>query len=961
VGRAARIAVRDFVAILAIVVAVMAVIAASATADTGDIIEGPANGQPESPSNGWQAGVCTTDSPQCSVETPSQFYTPAAGHPGIGFTQFIVKHTNGLLGTQYPAGKVKDIRVDLPVGLSVNPSATPQCELATFEAGSCPANTIVGTSALTLSAAGIVLQPIENLTRIPVYNLVPEDGHPALFGFTAAGQHVYLKADIEWAGDYHEGFTIAVPEPPLGELLKNRLTFNGRAGDGTFLTNPSTCLDPAAPGNQGIYSTMLRADSVAQPNPSFPAGSSFFESPLPTGVKPTGCASVPFDPSVTVEGNGVATDSPAGPTVTLSVPFKREAEAINDSTVRDASVALPVGTGLNPAAAPKLGFCSDEQFGKGTTRPIACPANSRIGAAAIEAPQLPVPLTGSVYLGTQLNREPESGGEYRVFLDAASSRYGVDVRLVGNVVANKTTGALVAVFKELPQVSFTAVKITFDPGLGALSSPPICTSSAASTVTPYSGTAPRSPVGTLTLTQAPGGGPCAKSMGERPFAPSVAAASASAKAGAATPFALQIGRTDGQQELKGFDLTLPPGATAKIAGVPYCEPSEFERANGMSGIEEQKGWSCPGRSEIGVATVLAGTGSTPLKIEGKAFLSGPYMGAPLSAVVITPAVAGPFDLGNVVVRAPIDLNPETGQIETSADLPDVFGGAKLDIRSIQINLNAKEFTLNGTNCNQNATVGQIAGGGSDPTNSSAWSHVNVSVPFQNQGCDALDFSPHLKLRLFGQTRRAGHPKLQATLTTTEGQANLASASVALPRAIFLDQASLGTVCTRPQFAAGQCPAKSVYGFARAWSPLVAKPLEGPVYLRSSNNTLPDMVADLKGQVDIVLDGRIDSFKGGIRTTFGGIPDLPVSKFEITVPGGKHGLLQASTNLCKKPVKGIIGLVGQNGKQVNSNVRIQRTCKRKPGKHRKHGAKKHAKGKKHPKGKKPGKGKKHAKG
>jgi hypothetical protein len=951
VGRTARNAVANFVAIFAVVAAVMALVASAASADTGDIIEGPANGLPGDPSNGWQAGVCTSDSPQCSVETPSQFYTPAAGHPGIGFTQFIVKHTNGLLGTQFPVGKPKDIRVDLPVGLSVNPSATPQCALATFEAGSCPGNTVVGTSALTLSAAGLVLQPIEGVTRIPVYNLVPEAGHPALFGFTAAGQRVYLKADIDWAGDYHEGFTIAVPEPPLGELLKNRLTFNGRAGDGTFLTNPSTCLDSSAPGNGGIYSTLLRADSVSQPNPSFPAGSSYFESPLPSGVMPTGCASVPFDPSVTVDGNGVATDSPAGPTVTLSIPFKREAEAINDSTVREASVALPVGTGLNPSAAPKLGFCTDEQFGKGTTRPIACPANSRIGTAAIEAPQLPAgSLTGAVYLGSQLNREPESGGEYRVFVDAASSRYGVDVRLVGSVIANKSTGALVAVFKELPQVSFTAVRIAFDPGLGALSSPPICASSAASTVTPYSGTAPRAPVGTLTLTQAPGGGPCAKSMGERPFAPSVSAAPASAKAGAFTSFQLQIGRTDGQQELKGFDLTLPPGATAKIAGVPYCEPGEFERANGMSGAAEQKAWSCSGRSEIGVATILAGTGASPLKIEGKAFLSGPYMGAPLSAVVITPALAGPFDLGNVVVRAPLDLDPETGQIETSAQVPDVFGGAKLDIRQIQVNLNAKEFTLNGTSCNKSTTVGQVAGGGSDPTNPAAWSHVNVSVPFQNEGCDALDFGPHLKLRLSGQTRRAGHPKLQATLTTTEGQSNLALASVALPHAIFLDQASLGTVCTRPQFAAGQCPAKSVYGYARAYSPLVSKPLEGPVYLRSSNNTLPDMVADLKGQVDIVLDGRIDTFKGGIRTTFAGIPDLPVSKFEITVPGGKHGLLQASTNLCKKPVKGVIGLQGQNGKQLTQHVRIQRSCKRKAHKkHRSHHGKKHGKGKKQSRG------------
>jgi len=218
----------------------------------------------------------------------------------------------------------------------------------------------------------------------------------------------------------------------------------------------------------------------------------------------------------------------------------------------------------------------------------------------------------------------------------------------------------------------------------------------------------------------------------------------------------------------------------------------------------------------------------------------------------------------------------------------------------------------------------------------------VNVPFQGEGCEALDFKPGLKVRLFGQTKRAKHPKLKATLTTTEGQANTALASVALPHAIFLDQASLGTVCTRPQFAAGQCPAKSRYGFARAWTPLLSHPVEGPVYLRSSNNTLPDMVADLKGQVSIVLDGRIDSFKGGIRTTFAGIPDLPVSKFVITLPGGKHGLLQASTNLCAKPVKGIIRLEGQNGKKFTRHPRIQTPCK---GKHPKKHHKKNKQGKK----------------
>jgi hypothetical protein len=439
-------------------------------------------------------------------------------------------------------------------------------------------------------------------------------------------------------------------------------------------------------------------------------------------------------------------------------------------------------------------------------------------------------------------------------------------------------------------------------------------------------------------------------MAERPFKPGFTAKPGTPKVATYTPYTLTITRNEGQQEIKGFNITLPPGATAKLAGIPYCQPKEYEAALRKSGAEQEKASACSSKSEIGVATIQAGTGATPLSITGKVYLSGPYKGAPLSVVVITPAVAGPFDLGNVVVRAPLDLNPETGQASTSAEIPDVFGGVKLDIRSIAVNLNKKEFTLNGTGCDASATTGTVSGGGADPTNSAAWSAVAVSSPFQSEGCKELAFKPNLKLRLFGQTHRAQHPKLRATLITKPGQANTALASVALPHAIFLDQSSLGTVCTRPQFAAEQCPKKSIYGYAKAWSPLLADPLQGKVVLRSSNNTLPDMVAHLTGQVDVDLDGRIDSFKGGIRTTFAAIPDLPVSKFMITLPGGKHGLLQASTNLCAKPVRGIIRLKGQNGKKANRHVRIQTPCghKKKGKKSKKHkgsGGKKKSGGKK----------------
>ncbi|HEY3435288.1 MAG TPA: hypothetical protein VGK41_06520, partial [Solirubrobacterales bacterium] len=776
---------------------------------------------------------------------------------------------------------------------------------------------------------------------VPVYNLVPKDGQPARFGFRILGNEVFLEADVDWSGNYHEGFTIAVPKSPIGEILKNRLVFDGRAGNGTFLTLPSTCFDPAQAGFEHVYSTLMRADSVEQPNPSFPDGSSFFESNLPPGIKPTGCDKVPFQPTTAVDPGTQQTDSPSGPTVEVKVPFEESGTAIANSNVKDAVVTLPRGMGLNPAAAPGLQACTTEQFGKGTRNPVGCPAGSKIGTAAIETPPLPPgSLKGDVYLGQQLSRDPQSGDLYRVFLNAVSTRYGVDVRLIGNVKADPLTGQLTTVFKDNPQVPFTSVKLDFDDGKGVLTSSPTCgPNKATHAMTAWSGTPDQGPQEAgFTLSKAPGGGACAKSMAARPFAPGFSAQPKSNAAKTFTPFMVQITRPQGQQELKGVDITLPEGATAKLKGVPYCPPKAIANAADRSGEAERKNASCPDGSRIGGATVQAGTGGSPLKIGGDAYLAGPYKGASLSLVVVTPAVAGPFDLGNVVVRVPLFLQPETAQINPRTNaIPDVYGGAKLDIRSVFVNVNRKDFSLTGTNCRKGATAGAIVGGGGDPTNPAAFSAFPVSDPFQATGCRKLKFRPKLNIRLFGKTQRAKHPKLRAVLKARGKDANIRKASVALPHALFLDQASLATVCTRVQFAAEQCPKRSIYGKARAFSPLLGKPLEGPVFLRSSNNPLPDMVAHLKGQVTIDLAGRIDSFRGGIRTTFGRVPDVPVSKFVLTLPGGKKGLLINSTNLCAKPVKAIIRIKAQNGKKVNRKPKLRTPCsvkgKSKRSKHR----------------------------
>jgi hypothetical protein len=905
----------------------------------------PHNPQADS---GWQAGTCTKEpagdptpsDPLCSVDTPGQFFETAAGHPKWGFTQFIVKHTTNdpLPGNEKPVGEVATIRVDLPVGLSVNPGATERCPLPVFEgsAENCRSDypgSEVGESQVTTSLLGVVTKPTAPLTRVPVFNVDPVFGEAARFGLELAGKEVFLRGDVAWNGDYHEGFTIDVPEslpPGLGGLvLRNRLVFEGVSGDGTFLTTPSTCFGEAFIESGSVYSTLLLADSWEEKKEEeegkgyvFPGSAEpAFESPIPPKTSPKKCAAIPYDPSIDVEPATALTDSPAGASVAVQVPHIAGAGNQDSSDTKTGIVSLPVGMGLNPSAANGLQACTDEQLGKGTRNPVGCPAASKIGTVTIASAPLPDgPLTGNVYVGKQESRDPTSGQEYRIFVDAESPRYGISVRLIGNVNANPVNGQLTTTFSETPQVPFTSFVLDFDDGPRAvLSSPPVCTSTANAEMTPWSGNPAATRTDPIVLTSAPGGGSCAKTPAARPFAPDFVAKPKGTKAGAFKPVSLQIGRGDGQQELKGVDVTLAPGMSGKLAGIPYCQPAAIVAATAKAGLAEQAGSSCPARSLVGSASVAAGTGPSPIQIPGKVFLSGPYRGAPLSLAVVTPATAGPYDLGTVVVRVALFVDPVTARVRAVSDpIPHVFGGAQLSIRSIDVEIDRKDFTLNPTSCGPLTTTGALNGGGADPANPAAFSSFPVSTPFQTSDCDKLGFKPKLTTRLYGgrkATRRSQHPKLRAVLIARPGDANIGRAAVTLPHSQFLDQGHIRTICTRVQLAAHDCPAASIYGYARAQTPLLDDELAGPVYLVSSDHELPDLLVDLRGQVNVQLHGIISAAKARIKNVFYPVPDVPVSKFVLTMKGGRKGLLVNSRDLCAHPSFSFMNFKAQNGKAL----------------------------------------------
>jgi hypothetical protein len=878
--------------------------------DTPKVGEAPIVGLAPLPKS---AGQCTKAE---DLEHKERWFTQAAGHPNWGITDFTLNTfpaaTPGV--GNFPEGFVRDIIVDTPEGLSVNPEAAAQCTVIQLEETKCPATSQVGVNYLTVAAASPPCAPSCAYARValPVYNLVPFEGAPSMVGFQTTFKHeVFIVGSLSPV-DQHVTFTISNIDPPGPEsppIIESRLVFNGIAGNGTYLTMPSNC----GPGQ----TSLLNVDQQTAPG-------TFVEKSFTTAVGASGCQNVPFKPTIAVNPQGGAVDSPEATAVTVGIPFNAT-EPIANSYLQTAKVTLPEGMSINPSSANGLVPCTDEQFHKGTNLPIACPDASKIGNVEVQTPSLPADsLTGTVYVGAPKSNNPTTGEQFRIFIHAGSARYGVNVRLIGKLFPNLKTGQLTVVVPENPQATFSSFKLRLNGGpKGTLTTPGICGPNVTTTeMTPWSGHVEKEdnkPTGSFALTSLPDGGSCPTTLAGRPFTPSYTAASNSTQAGSYSPFQVHIGRTDGQQELKVVNVTLPKGLTGKLAGIPYCSDAALAAAAARSGKAEQASSSCPADSMIGTTTTAAGSGSGPIKIAGKAFLAGPYKGAPLSLAVITPGVAGPYDIGTIVVRAALNVNPETAQVNAVSDpIPNVFGGVKLDVRSIDVNVDRSQFMLNPTNCAAQATSGAINGGGADPSNPAAFSSYPVSSPYAATGCDSLKFKPKLFTRLSGPTKRGKNPRIRAILEARNGDANVSRTALTLPHSLFLDQSHIKTVCTRPQLASQTCPAAAVYGHAEAKTPLLSNPLKGPVYLVSSNHELPDLVADLRGQVNIQLHGVISSKHGGLKTVFNPVPDVPVKKFTLNMEGGKKSLLVNSTNTCKGKQTAVLNIKGQNGKKVKNN-------------------------------------------
>ncbi len=833
----------------------------------------------------------------------------------------------------------RNILIDLPPGFIGSGTASPYCKLIDLasEAG-CPTNTKVGQ---------ILTEPLNNASvNSGLYNIQPEAGVAAEFGFIDQlnNVHVIYASVVPTAAGYTTRAT--TPEAPAIPLNNAVATFFGNPAEKSaktkeekieaetavpFFTNPAEC------SGQPL-DTHLITDAWQEPGTYNSDGSPNLSDPSWVQVHHEsaaveGCEALHFEPTLEATPETNRADSPTGLEVTLRVPQSESVQELGTPPLRKAIVALPQGMTVNPSSANGLIGCSLADIGiSASGEPNAaqphCPDASKIGSVELETPALPGVLQGQIFVAKQ--SENPFGTLLAIYIVVNDPTTGVIVKLPGEVRANPATGQLTTVVDNSPQFPFSVLHTKFFGGQrAALRTPPTCgTYKVTSELTPWSAPAsgpPATPSSSFKIAQAADGSSCPTTDAQRPNSPSFSAGTLSPLAGVYSPFTLHLARPDGSQEFSTLSVNLPPGLVGKLAGLSECPEAALAATATKTGRQELVQPSCPASSEVGGVTVGAGAGLAPYYATGHVYLAGPYKGAPLSLAVITPAVAGPYDLGDVLVRNALEVDSETTRITAVSDeIPHILQGIPLDVRSIALQMSRNQFTLNPTNCERFSVSGTET--------STLGSPAALSNPFQVGGCGQLGFAPKLRLALKGKINRTANPRLIADLTYPKGSyANIAKAQVKLPPSAFIDNAHIGTVCTKPQFFGGaklgeKCPLASIYGKAKAISPLLDHPVEGPVFLRSAiaGHKLPDLAVALNGQIDVVLVGKTDSVKGALRNTFEAVPDAPVSSFHLELFGAKKGLIEMSNGFCQNR-RATIKFTGQNGKVFEATPSVVAKC------------------------------------
>jgi hypothetical protein len=852
-------------------------------------------------------------------------YSQAAGHPPYGITDFKLNRVEAAPGLFVPVKDIKNLRVDVAPGVSTNPQAVAKCSIKGFTGTEvepvhhlftkpeCPEsatnhseNSVIGENKVetVLEVAKGVFEDVP--LKGKVYNLEQPDGLSSYFGVALEIQpgvyaHTFLEGHIEWGAeplgtgkaDYHDFFEIK----NIAEgLLESRLIFEGNIGTGGFLTNPSHCA-----GSGPLTTTGWRGESYEGET-----ATSTYTTPIGT----EGClgeglfTAPPFLPTFSVTPATTQSDQPDGVTTELAVPHSKLPTELDSSQLRNATITLPEGMTLNPPGATGLKTCSAAQIGIGTRNPVTCPAESRLGTVTLKVPDLPEsePLKGHLFLG---GSEPITKSPYTVYLEATTERYGVSVRLQGTVETNESTGRVTAKFLNNPEQPFSSVKIVFNEGaLASMANPLSCgTATTETSLTPYTGTATQSPFSAFIVDSNGSGGACASPL---PFSLSQSTVSQPITGGAPTSFTFNLARADGQQYLSHVTTALPLGLVGKIASVPQCPEPQATTGE------------CSSESQIGTVTTTVGSGSAAAQFSGPVYLTGPTGGAPFGMTTVINTAIGPFNLGNVVVRSKIEVNPYTAQVTVSSEVPTIYKGIPLRMKTLSLAINRQGFLINPTNCVQMSTNSTLT--------SSLSATQAVSTLFQASGCSSLTFAPKFGASSNAKTSRANGAALVTNINIpSTSQANFKSVLVTLPKQLPSRLTTLKNACVAAVFEAnpGLCPANSVIGTARVKTPVLPSQLSGNAYYVSHGGAaFPDVDLVLRGDgVTVIMVGNTNIKNGITTTTFASLPDVPFTGFELNLPSGPNSAVTAIGNICKQSLAMPTTITAQNGKVFKQNTVI----------------------------------------
>jgi hypothetical protein len=860
----------------------------------------------------FAAGACADATPECGKPD-----LQAASSPFNTFVKIALNQN----GAKEVEGQVKRIRVDSPPGLIFDPHAIPTCELAKLAKAECSNTTVIG------QVAGTEEEPkgTEKAFQSPIFNVVPPAGAPSDFAYATTKGIVQMIGGVSWhkealkgegvktpTGDSHELFTID-GLPQSTPLMSLTIAFfgapeelnGGGAPDNAFIRIPTSCTGPAA-NYLEIESYTGEAKGYSfTPVPPF--------TPIP--LETMNCQAVPFPSSFEVKPETTKMEEPDGAEVTINTPQDQSPGKLATSHLRTVKVTLPEGLTINPSAANGLDACTAEQVEITPAKPTnTCPAASKIGTAILETPAVLAPsgepaehegvLTGNIYLGKPASG-PITGPPYTIYVTAESSEYGVGLVQKGTVVPNALTGQLTATFEENPQSPFSHFKMKFNGGpLAPLANPLTCvTATTAASLAPWSGNPAATFTPAFTVDSNGKGGACASPL---PFSLAQSTASVPTTGGSATNFTLNVSRADGQQYLAKVSAALPLGLVGKIPAVPLCPEPQASQG------------TCSSDSEIGSVSTTVGSGPTPYRFNGPVFLTGPTNGAPYGMTVVVNAIAGPFNLGPVVARTGIFVDPNTARVTVAGDIPTIHAGIPLRLKTLSVAITRQGFLVNPTNCgvlSTNTTLGSTMG-----------ATQSISTGFQASNCSALAFGPKFGATSNAKTSRANGAALVTHINYPSGtHANIKSVLVRLPKQLPSRLSTLKNACLAAVFAANpsSCPSNSRVGTARVKTPVLPGQLIGPAYFVSHGGAaFPDLDLVLSGNgVTIILVGNTNISKGITTTTFASTPDVPFTGFELNLPSGPNSAVAAVGNLCKQSLVMPTTITAQNGKVIKQNTAI----------------------------------------